>query len=229
METLFKKWHSTFYAWPVTFFVTLFFVILFFIPNKRSRNIPLLIKLYLLAYLITFIIIDAAVIIRNQSDYFAIAIRHYTDYVFTIIEFILITYYFYIHNNKPKQKKALIYLIAIFLLPAFILSFQLPNGLAVVRLYTIQVFLLLIPSFFYFKELFRDPAVDIANSPTFWISTGITFFLLCTMIFSIIEAFLLNNKPHILAKLYPLYYVFYMLMFSLFFKAYLCKPVISKS
>lgn len=230
MEVLIKTWQSSLYAWPAAFFVTVFFIILFFLPANRSRNIPLSIKLYLIAYGITFIVIDAAVLIRNQTDYFTYQLRHYTDYTFTITEFILLIYYFYTHNNNSGQKKIFFYLAALFLITAIVLSAQLPSGLAVVRLYTTQVFLLLIPCFFYFRNLFKNTAViDISNEPTFWISTGITFFLVCTMILSVIESFFLFQKPHILAKLYPIYYVFYILMFFMFFRAYLCKTFTIKT
>lgn len=229
MEALIKTWQSSLYVWPAAFFVTAFFIILFFLPANRSRNIPLSIKLYLIAYGITFIVIDAGVLIRNQTDYFTYQLRHYTDYSFTITEFVLLIYYFYIRNNHSRQKKLFLYLTASFLITAIVLSYQLPNGLAVVRLYTTQVFLLLIPCFFYFKNLFKNTTIiDISNEPSFWISTGITFFLLCTMILSLIESFLLHQKPHILAKLYPIYYVFYILMFFMFFRAYLCKPLRTK-
>lgn len=230
MEALFKNWQSSLYMWPAAFFVTLFFVLLFCIPSDRSRNIPLTIKLYLIAYGLTFIIIDGTILIRQQYDYYAYQVQHYTDYIFTIIEFVLIAYYFYTNNLNSLQKKILTILAILFLIATLAFSFQLPRGLAVARLYTTQVFLLLIPSFFYFRNLFKKPtSTDISNAPSFWISTGIAFFLLCTMSLSIIETFLLNHKPHILAKLYPIYYIFYMLMFVMFFRAYLCKPAIFNS
>ena len=230
MEALLKNWQSTLYMWPTAFFVTLFFALLFCIPSVGSRNIPLAIKLYLIAYGCTFIIIDGTTLIRHQYDYYAYQVQHYTDYIFTIIEFILIAYYFYTHNLNSLQKRILTILTILFLIASFVFSFQLPHGLAVARLYTTQVFILLIPSFFYFKNLFKNPTTtDISNAPSFWVSTGITFFLLCTMSLSIIETFFLNHKPHILKKLYPIYYIFYILMFCMFFRAYLCKPATSNS
>lgn len=224
MEALLKNWQSSLYMWPAAFFVTLFFALLFCIPSDRSRNIPLAIKLYLIAYGLTFIIIDGTILIRQQYDYYTYQVQHYTDYIFTIIEFVFIAYYFYTNNLNSLQKKVLTILTILFLIASLVFSFQLPRGLAVARLYTTQVLLLLNPSFFYFRNLFKSPTtIDIANTPSFWISTGITFFLLCTMSLSLIETFFLNHKPHILAKLAPIYYIFYMLMFVMFFRAYLCK------
>lgn len=229
MEILLKMWRSTLYSWPAALFTTLFFIILFFIPAKKPSYIPLTIKLYLVAYSITFIVVDLSVLIRNKYDYFTNTLRNYGDYLFTITEFILITYYFYSHNKHPQQRRWLVYNTTLFLAIAITLAFQLPKEYAVVRLYTTQVFLLLIPAFFYFRNLFKIAVPDISNEPSFWISTGIAFFLLCTITLSIIETFFLSHKPLILAKLYPIYHLSYILMFFMFFRAYLCKPSVNNS
>lgn len=225
METLIKSWQYTFYFWPITCFITIVFIILFFLPGKRSKNLPLTIKLYVTAYSITFILIDLSVLIRNKYDYFTDSLRNYGDYFFSITEFILVAYFFYSHNKSHKQKQVIVYVTVLFLIIAIILAFHLPDVLVVIRLYTTQTFLLLIPVFFYFMNLFKTTFInDISNTPSFWISAGIAFFLLCTITLSIIETFFLNHKPLILAKLYPIYYISYILMFFMFLRAYLCKP-----
>lgn len=223
METMIKIWRVTLFLWPTIILLTFFLTILFFFPNKRYGNIPLSVKLYPLTFCIGLLIINVTTILTNEHSKLLNAC---VDYLITTIEFLLINYYFYSLNQNTKQKRVLKYLTGLFLLIAIILAFQLPTQHAVVRLYTTQVFLLLLPTFFYFKTLFKTNSVmNITNTPAFWISTGIAFFLLCTMILSVIETFFLNHRPDILAKLYPTYYIFYIIMFLMFLKAYLCRPV----
>lgn len=226
MDVLIKIWRSTFYLWPAILFVTFFLSILFFYPNKRYRNIALPIKLYTLSFCICLITIDLTVLINNNYTQPIKNLYTYADYLLTIIEFILVNYYFYSLSNNTWHKKVLLYLSILFFLVAFVLSFQLPTQHAVVKLYTTQVFLLLIPTLFYFKVLLKNNSgANISKDPSFWISSGIAFFLLCTMILSVIETFFLNHRPDILSKLYPTYHIFYILMFLMFLRAYMCKPV----
>jgi len=229
METLIRLWKQSLFLWPSVLFFTFFLSILFFHSNKRYSNIPLSIKIYVLSFCICIIILDATVLITNRFNGSVKNIYSFVDFFLSILEFVLLAYYFYNLNKNIRQKKALIYLTVVFLLAAISLSFQLPSQHAVVRLYTIQGILLLLPTFFYFRTLFKTKSViNISNEPTFWISTGIAFFLLCTIILSIIETFILNHRPDILVKVYPTYYVFYIIMFCMFLKGYLCKTVISR-
>lgn len=225
MEGLIYLWQSTLYLRPTAIFITFVSIILFFFSKNRYGNIPQPIKFYLIAYFISFIPVDLTVIIRNRVNRPVRQFVNYIDYLFTFIEFLLFTYYFYSINKNRNHKKILRYLTIMFSITFFVFSFQLPSEQAVVRLYTTQVFCLLIPTFFYFKTLFKNTAIiNISNDPSFWISTGIAFLSLCTMSLSLVETFFLSHRPDILVKLYPIYYVFYILMFLMFLKAYSCKP-----
>lgn len=235
MEVLLKLWQSTLYLRPVGIFLVFVLLILSFSPGNKYRNIPQPIRLYFIAYLICFIPIDITLLITNKLTRSANELISYLDYLFTFIECLLLTYYFYSLNQNHKQKNIIIGLFVLFFIVTCflflcILLNDLNSSTAVVWLYTTQVFILLIPAFFYFKKLFQTHMIaDISQEPSFWISSGIMLFLLCTMTLSIIESFFLLHKTYILAKLYPIYYVFYILMFLLFFKAYLCKPATSRS
>lgn len=235
MEVLLKLWRSTLYLRPVGIFLVFVLLILSLLPGNKRRNIPPPIRLYFIAYLLCFIPIDITLLVTNKTARSINGLISYLDYLFTFIECLLLIYYFYLLNQKPKQKKIIIGLFFLFFIVTCVLflcivRYDLRPSTGVVWLYTTQVFILLIPAFFYFKKLFQTHIItDISQEPSFWISSGIMLFLLCTMTLSIIESFFLLHKTHILAKLYPIYYVFYILMFLLFFKAYLCKPATSRS
>lgn len=234
MQTLLKFWETTLYLRPVGIFLVATLLILIYTTAKKTANIPPTIRWYLFAYLICFVPIDITILITKKRASHINPLISSLDYLFTIAEFIFITYYFYYLTHHSRQKKVLRLLVTFFILISlaliiYILSSDLDPRVAVVWLYTTQVFLLLVPVFFYFKNLFRATVtINISQQPSFWISSAIAFFLLCTMLLSLIETFFLNHRTDILLKLYPLYYLFYIIMFGIFFKAHLCKPAISK-
>lgn len=210
------------------------FSLLFFCHNKRRVNIPVPIKFYLLAYFLSFIPVDIHVFITNKLNYDTMLLINSLDYTFTFLEFSLLAYYFYSLNNSAKQKKILLYLSIFFTAIAaailFYTTFYETVIYSVHWLYTTQVFFLLIPVFFYFKNIYKTSGVtDISKEPSFWISTGIAFFLLCTMSLSVLETFFIDHRPDLKRKLYPIYFTFYLLMFFMFLRAYWCKPTTVKS
>lgn len=222
----------TYYLRPTSVFLCAFCITIFYFKAKNQNNIPLPIKLYLLAYIISFTPIDIMILIENNINDRTILLRNFLDYIFTVIEFLLIIHYFYIVNNKKHQKKIITILSVLYitlslliLVSTFIFNTQ--QEYSIVGLYTIQVLLLLIPTFFYFKNLLKDTEnINIPHDPSFWISTGISFFLASTLVISIVELFFLIDDIELINTLRPIYYLFYIIMFLSFFKAYLCKPVI---
>ena len=233
MDTLIKIWEPTFLK-PLAILISLLCIIIFFGPSNRQSNIPLSIKLYLIAFFVGFTSNDLVVLWNNNYSESTRLICIYIDFVLTIIEFILLMYFFYSINKKNSQKKILLFLSIVFSIVTVFLFIFMQFGStyrqhAVVWLYTIQVCFLLIPVFFYFQHLFSTKTVgDVSGVPTFWIASGIAFFAFCTVMLSIVETFFLYDKPVLLGKLYPIYYLFYVLMFLFFLIAHLCNKATFK-
>ncbi len=91
--------------------------------------------------------------------------------------------------------------------------------------YTVEGIILLLLCSFYFFELFKKlPIGDLKNEPVFWVSTGLLFFMACTLPYSLLENYIQRYYPALSFALYSLFYVFYTLLFIMIIRAYLCKP-----
>lgn len=94
------------------------------------------------------------------------------------------------------------------------------------KVYTVEAVILLLLCSFYYFELFRKkPSVNLKNEPAFWISTGLLFFMACTLPFSFLDNYIAYYYPHLHRVLYPIFDVFYILLFAMLIKACLCRPV----
>jgi len=92
--------------------------------------------------------------------------------------------------------------------------------------YTIEAIILLIFCLLYYFELFKSPPVLVLlNEPSFWVSTGLFFFLSCTLPYSLLENYLVKNYFDLEIEFYALFYIFYSLLSVMLIRAYLCKPV----
>jgi hypothetical protein len=82
---------------------------------------------------------------------------------------------------------------------------------------------LLIPTFFYFFQLFKlSPTLNLFDQPTFWINIGILFAFSCTLPLTILEYF---NQKFVYSNFYFYYinFISYSALYVAIIRAYCCQ------
>lgn len=119
-------------------------------------------------------------------------------------------------------------LAAILILNDFYAFYKLKQS-SIYILFTIQAIGLIIGSIFYYIDIFRSPSVsNLKKQPLFLTIMGISFFMLCTLPYSIAVNSLKESNPFITQYLFSIFYIFYCFLFLMIIKALLCKPVIGR-
>ena len=100
--------------------------------------------------------------------------------------------------------------------------------LSLTNLFTIQAVSLLIICISYYIKIFKDaPDLILLNEPSFWIITGLTFFMLSTLPFSLISPYLIRNTV-LYRNLFSIFFIFYCILFLMIIRAFLCRQVLAK-
>jgi len=207
-----------------------------FVSIEKRKKFKIL--KYFPAYIISLLLLCVFYEIcdlTSLSNYF-LPILHYGDYFFTLLELIIFSHFYYqLINNKIFKKSILILnvLFSFFFIFMGLIDkefYQSISESTQSKVYTIEGVILLLICSFYFFELFQKmPIVNLRNEPAFWISTGLLFFMVCTLPFSLLENYIENYYRQFSFVLYPIFYIFYILLFTTIIRAYLCKPVNSNS
>jgi hypothetical protein len=87
----------------------------------------------------------------------------------------------------------------------------------------IESLFILIPCLFYYYQLFVSQETTLKNHPPFWVVTGILFYTSCSIPVFLLVDYINKNLSGYYNVVFSLNYVLYILLFSLFIKAYLCK------
>lgn len=232
IDKLFHLWSKTYFLDPLSALTALIGLIVFIL--KRDQKSPAYIfRYYFLGYiLLKAIFFITPVLPRDLIAYSkVITVEELSDYIFTSVEFLLFYFYFKKILRSSFYKQVLTIICYLFLsivctiLFHDLILFRKVQTSSVGFLFNIQAVSLLIPSIFYYFEIFRsEPTLDLLQDPSFWIATGLCFFMISTLPFSL----LLNNfyKSNIVVyyNLFTVFYVFYIILFSMIIRAYLCKP-----
>jgi hypothetical protein len=111
-------------------------------------------------------------------------------------------------------------------LSALILYWILGNKLPAfpVSIFLVQSIVILIPSLYYFFELFRYPEThDLMNEPAFWITTSFLFYFSGTIPLFWAQDYVFNEQGIIIqGEAYIINFICYGIMFLLITRAYLC-------
>lgn len=155
-------------------------------------------------------------------------IFRYMDFAFTIFEYFVFTFYL----RNMINKKLLMLSIAFFscsVIIIFIGSFLLNKFMFNSSIFSSQAIALLIICFSYYYKIYKFPIDNkLSDEPSFWIVTGLTIFMACTLPYSLIsDQFYIHNwKLHV--NIFSLFFVFYILLYVMIIKAYLCQRVTTK-
>lgn len=199
------------------------FISYIFTRNTKNNHIRFRwIRLYPLLFAIYSLLYDLSIIIFS---YFKIPFNYgreiqlIADLIFTIVEFFIITFYFkhlkeYSHQNHLKIISILFVTIITAILIIDLQHYGVLYYKTVQKIFTIQAALLAFPCFYFYKNLFTNsPESNLIKDPDFWISTGISFFMICTFPFSLFISQLRDSLYFQIEYLFSIFDIFYCLLF----------------
>ena len=211
-------------------FCALFATIIVSIKNIKKFKI----LRYIPVYSVSFIL--GLVVNRFSKDYPVpsklLPLSTYLDYFITLLELIIFSHFYHQLIESRTVKRLIIVSNSLFVLFYIYMGVSDENffykGITEgtqSTVYTVEGIILLILCSYYFFELFKKlPVVNLKNEPVFWVSTGLFFFMTCTLPYSLIENYIEKHYPDFSFMLYSLYYLFYIILFIMIIRAYLCKP-----
>lgn len=149
----------------------------------------------------------------------------YTDILNTVIEIFIFVFVIKSSFNNSRFSKVTSVLPYVFLLYTLVILFSQPNTRSLQPLlqnmFTLQACMLLIPCTFYYIELLTSkPVTPLSNQPLFWIVTGLTFCLLCTLPFSILGQYIVRSNIVLYLQLFSIYNIFYCILFAMIIKSF---------
>lgn len=150
----------------------------------------------------------------------------------TVVE--MLTFVFFIYASLRmvtfrKLLKGLTITCLILFLVIYIRS-HISNGyityFSLNTVYIIELATLLSGCIFFFIQLFREPPVEnLRGLPGFWVCVGLSFYCLCTLPITIANSYFFSiARGPVYANLYSIIYLFYIILFSLIIRSFLCQP-----
>jgi len=230
MKEILKYSNDAFYTDVFSFSVALSGLIISIWKRKVNAKLGPMFFLFLVYLLVTF---TNQVIIEGTSLYYRYKyIEYYNDFLDTIVEFL--AFFFLIKNHLADNniKKALNPLLTGFisLVIIYFAYYRINHGKIgqhfMQTVFTIPVLFLAASCSAYYIDIFRRTRDrNLAEQPSFWVVTGLAFFMINTLPFSIAGQYLVKASHYLYDKLFSIFDIFYCLLFLTVIKAYLCKPV----
>lgn len=208
--------------------ITLIIALFISIRNRKKFNVLKFFPIYITGLFFASLTIfkKRVPIISSLSG-----LLHYIDYFFTLLELLIFSNFYTQIIKSPIIRKSIL-TINILFLPFFVYMaltdkdfyWSVSENTQTI-VYSVEGVILLYFSCAYFFDLFNKvPVLILKEDPAFWISTGLLFFSACTLPYSLLENYILKYH-HIYANMsYSIFYIFYILLFLMIIRAYLCKP-----
>jgi hypothetical protein len=221
---------------PLIAIILAFIGIVVIEKNKNKFSFSLLFQIYLSCYLLNMIIYSLFPFSEIYRKY--IISKNYETFVdlsFTIVEFFVFTLFFR-RVLKQSLNRILIIsveitfsLLTIIIVLTSVIQYGFLTLATLQSIFSFQASLLLIPCVVYFITIFKSPPIiKLSNEPEFWIVCGLSFFLICTMPFSLFINYINSKNYNLYNYLYSIFYIFYSLLFVMITRAFLCKSIIAK-
>ena len=231
IDYILKNWKAVFYTEPILL-ITLIAALIITLKFRNGQKSLTLIPFYIGLFIIEIFSEWLAAFVHyhqifNPKEFDFVS---YLDYLLTVIELLTFVIFFYseIKNNRSKNVLLILTLLfCIYSLLELLLNPEFPRSVSdntQSRVYTLEAIILLLGCTFYFIQTFRAlPFTNIKREPSFWIATGLLYFFSCTLPYSLIENYLRENHYQLMLKFYSIFYLFYILLFYMIIKAYLCQ------
>lgn len=229
MENILKYSQDMFYTDLISFSLSVIGLVISLWKHRQNPQLTPLIFFfsgYVLDLFFNFYIL------QNPRVFYRLRIlSDYIDFLDTIVEFLAFFYLIKNHIISNKIKTHLNPLLPVFIGSVFIYFVYYKSSHSEIDqyflqfTYTIQAPFLVIACVLYFIDLFtKEPKLDLSALPSFWAITGLAFFMLCTLPFSILGLYLIKTNYNLNFHLFSIFNIFYCLLFIMIIKAYLCKP-----
>ena len=234
-ERLFSDWSDVYFTEPLTCIISLV-AILLGLKNYRDEKCYTSLILYSLSCFLLLSVTDVFRIL-TPSTRNKFVIIELGNTLFESIE-LLVFYYFFsniIKTNFARLLMKLSFIVFLFFITIFFIKItdQDFSRNQILRFSTligsIKLFLLLIPIFTYFFEIFQnDPTKDIFHSPSLWITTGLFLYCLATLPFLLISDSLLKLDNSLYLLMFSIHFLSLSFLFLTIIKAFICKnPIIT--
>ena len=235
-ERLFSDWSKVYFTEPVACIISLIAIILG-LKNYHKDNTYTLFILYSISCFLLLSLVDTVRLVwhlptRNKS-----IITETGNTLFELTE-LFVFYYFFLNilkSNLVRSLMKLCFIVFSFFVVIFFIKITNPNFSKdeILRLSTligsIKFFILLIPIFTYFFELFSlDPIKDIFYSPSLWITSGLFFYCLATLPFLLISDSLSKSDRSLYLLMFSIHFLSLSFLFLTIIKAFTCRrPIIT--
>jgi hypothetical protein len=227
MGKVIQIWKESLFTDPLLFIALL---VTFTVSLKKFKGHPQLkmLPLYFASFILFSLLSEIFVgVFQNQPRVFNIRFERLGNLLVTVLEFFAFTYYALAITATRTFRNAIYFLSALVFLLALTLVYINYNSLEVVThrtlniLYIIESISLLIISSFYFIDLFVSPSVcRLLNTANFWVSSGLVFYVFCTLPFTLLSDYFINTNENLYKNLYSLVYIFYIILFLMVIKGY---------
>jgi hypothetical protein len=233
MNEIIKFWESAYYTQAMTFVLAAVTIFIALKNWNRSGNLRSLFPFFTFYFLLQVITLYAC-LSYTRNDRNLLLIFRYFDFVTTVTEFLAFSYYAkgQIKNEHLKSiiRKAQIFflLVASILFTVTIINYRITQA-TLQYTYSIEAAFLIVISFYYYYDLFKQqPSFQLLELPSFWVITGMSFFMVCTLPFSIFGQFIVKSNYRLYLQVFCIFNIFYCLLFLMIIKAYKCKPLLIK-
>ena len=234
MQFILYYWKSQFYT-PLIKDIIL--IVTLWIAFKNRGKFPILkfMPIYTFALLLASLVFLGAWIARDLSFYpeLFFGLASYIDYLFTLVEMVIFSHFYYQLIKSRLVKRIILFANGLFIGFFVYMAITDQGRYSYISeekqtvVYTIESLILLFPCICYVIELFKkQPTSTLKNQPEFWVSTGVLFFMACTLPYSLLENYITKNFDDVILASYSIFHVFYILLFLMIIRAYLCKPKI---
>lgn len=227
MKLMLTYFEENYYTDPLSFILAVLGVVLSFKLGEQSKRIRIF-RYYLLGYmLLKSITYSTAFSFQTSLEAAIYQVQFNTDFWFTLLEYFVFAYFL-----SPYIDRKIIYLVSVcFATVAFeryvrmLMSGSATSGEGILLdTYLIQALSLLVLCINYYITIYRNKNnLVLEEEPSFWIATGLTFFMVSTLPFSIFSRYLHTTAYPAFRELYSIFYLFYSLLFLIIIKAFTCE------
>jgi hypothetical protein len=222
------------YEWGPSYFTTIFSLlcaIIGFVLIRKKHASQSIFLYYFGAYIALIVVYSLSSLfladrITSRSIHY---LELYADYLFTIFEFCVFAYFFqqkllYQFHRRILSFLSFVYLgsSVLVLIKDLVSHHNLQMGTEYL-LWALQAICLIIPCVLYFIEIFRKPEIYLSRTPGFWIVSGLSFFMISSLPFSLFSNYIEAQSPDLAANFTAIFNIFYCLLFMMITKAHFCK------